>query len=109
MRALASMAIALSVLLGLALWLVVKDTTEKKIVVEVAFVIVIAVLITAASGAAACTVAKVRDGKLDFFFCGMRTKSFTLDGGTTFDLHKIGRLEVLRIWRERSSYVPNGA
>ena len=109
MRVLGGMAIAVSILLGLALWLVVKDTTEKKIAVEIAVVIIIAVLITAASIAAACTVAKVRDGKLDFFFCGMRTKSFALDGGTTFDLHKIGRVEVLRIRRERSSYVPSGA
>jgi len=102
-----SMATVLSGLLGLALWLWVKDTTEKKIAVEVAFVIVMVVLIGVVSAAAACTIARVQDGSLDFFFCGMRTRSFPLDGSTTFDLHKIGRLEILRIWQQPA--VPTGA
>jgi hypothetical protein len=38
----------------------------------------------------------------------MRTRSFELDGGTTFDLHKFRGLEVLRIWRGQAWYVPNG-
>src|ERR1044072_7799198 len=109
MRVLGGTAVVISVLLGLALWLVVKDTAEKKIAVEVAFVVVMVVLISGASIAAASTVAKVQDGKLDFRFCGVRTRSFVLDGDTTFDLHKIGRLEVLRIQRGRKWYVPNGA
>jgi hypothetical protein len=106
MRVLGTMGIVLGVLLGLALWLVVKDTTEKKIAVEVAVLIVMVVLIAVASAAAACTVARVKDGRLEFLFCGIRTRSFPLDGRTTFDLHKIGRLEILRIWRRPA--VPSG-
>jgi hypothetical protein len=104
-----SMAVVLSALLGLALWLIVKDATEKKIAVEVVFVILIAGLVSGVSAAAAFTVARVQDGRLDFFFCGVRMRSFAVDGGTTFDLHKIGRLEILRIQRGSQSYVPNGA
>jgi len=37
----------------------------------------------------------------------MRPRSFPLDGSTVFDLHKIGRLEILRIWRQPA--VPTGA
>ncbi len=109
MRMLGGMAVVVSLLLGLALWLIVKDSTEKKIAVEVAFLLLMAVLIPGVSVAAACTVAKVEDGRLDFFFCGIRTRTFALDGGTTFDLHKIGRMEVLRIQRGNRTYVPNGA
>jgi hypothetical protein len=109
MRVLGGMAVVVSVLLGLALWLVVKETTEKKIAVELAFVFLMIVLVAVVSVATACTVAKVEDGRLDFFFCGIRTRTFALDGGTTFDLHKIGRMEVLRIQRGHRTYVPNGA
>jgi intracellular sulfur oxidation DsrE/DsrF family protein len=108
-RVVGSIALVGSALLALPLWLIVKDTAETKIAVEVAYVIVGIVLITAASIAAACTVAKVQDGRLDFFFCGMRMRSFALDGDTTFDLLKIGRVNMLRIRRGTKSYVPNGA
>jgi hypothetical protein len=104
------LAVAAGVFLGLALWLIVKDTTEKKIAVELAFLIVVALPgIVFMPVAAACMVAKVQDGRLEFFFCGIRRRSFSLDGDTTFELPKIGgRLEVLTIRRGRSTYVPSG-
>ena len=73
--------------------------TPDQIAVEIAFLFVAGVIVLGASVAASCTVAKVQDGNLNFFFCGMRTRSFALDGSTVFDVHKIGRLEILRIWR----------
>src|SRR4051794_37285344 len=97
MRTLGVAGVIASILLGLALWLVVRDTTEEKLAVELASIVFLVVLVALGSIVAAATVAKVEDGRLDFFFCGVRTRSFALDGGTTFDLHKIGRLEVLRI------------
>ena len=91
--------IVASVLLGSALWLVVKETAETKIAVEIAFLVVAGVIVVGATVAASSTVAKVQDGNLKFYFCGVRMRSFALDGNTVFDVHKIGRLEILRIWR----------
>jgi len=107
MRVFGSTTVILSVLLGLALWLIVKDTTETKIVVEIAFVVLAVIAIAVVSVAVACTVAQVEEGRLDFYFCGVKTQSFALDGNTVFDLHKIGRLEILRIWR--LTVLPTGA
>jgi hypothetical protein len=104
-----SLALVGSVLLGLALWLVVKDTAATKIGVEFAFVVLAAFLVVATSIAAGSAVAKVQDDRLEFFFCGMRMRSFALDGTTSFDLKKIGRLEVLCIQRGPETYVPNEA
>lgn len=128
MRVLGGMAVVASVLLGLALWLVAKDSTDQKIAVEIAFLFVAGIIVLGATVVASCTVAKVQDGSLNFFFCGMRTRSFALDGATVFDMHRIGRLEILRIWRLNTlpvgapdretfaafvrqpiKYVPNGA
>jgi hypothetical protein len=109
MRVLGGLSFGIGALLGLAMWLFVHDTTRTKIAVEIALLMVLAMIVLAAAVAAASTVARVQDGSLDFFFCGMRMRSFAVDGSTTFDLHKIGRLEVLRIQRGPESYVPNGA
>jgi len=69
----------------------------------------VAILIPAVGLAAASAVAKMGDGRLDFFFCGVPTRSFALDGDTTFELRKIDGVEVLCIHRGPQRYVPNGA
>lgn len=86
MRILGSLLAVVCILLAFVLWLVVDDTAQTKITVEVVFVIVAALVVAGARIAAASAVAKVQDGRLDFFFGRIRTKSFALDGSTTFDL-----------------------
>lgn len=109
MRVLGSMAIAVSSLLALALWLFTSDTTAAKVAVEIRFLILMVVLVSSMAVVSACTVARVRDGKLNFYFCGIRTRSFVLDSETTFELKKIGRMAALTIRRGRSCYYPNGS
>lgn len=54
------------------------------------------------------SMAEIHDGKINFYFCGLRTRSIPLDADTTFELQKVvGRLEVLVISRGASRYVPN--
>lgn len=95
-------------LLGLALWRG-DGWTERKVGLEVAFVMFAVALVACMSVVAAFTFAKVQDGRLDFFFCGVRTRSFALDGATTFELRRIGRMETLLVRRGSLQYVPNGA
>ncbi len=95
--------------LALALWLFARGTLVTKVAVVFVYVVFGVILVTFAGFAAAATVARVTDGRLNFFFCGLRTRSIPLDGATTFELQTIGRLRVLCIRSGRSSYVPNGA
>ena len=53
--------------------------------------------------------AEIRDGRLNFYFCGIRMRSIPLDYSTHFELREMGRLKVLRIQSKGSTYVPNGA
>jgi hypothetical protein len=109
MRILGGLSAVVCGLFVLVLWLVVEDTARTKIAVGVVFVIAAAFVTATASTAAASATARAQDGKLDFFFCGIRTKSFALDGNTTFNLEKFGPFQVLRIHRGRQSYSHNGA
>jgi hypothetical protein len=108
-RVLGSLFVVAFAVYALATRLFVKKTTEVDMALEVALMVFVALLVPGIGVAAMCTVARVHDGKLEFFFFGIRTKSFPLDGGTMFDLHKAGRVEMVRILREHRSYVPSGA
>ncbi|SRR5258706_9666349 len=59
-------------LLGLALWLFVKDTLVTKVAVGLLYVVLAILGLAFVSIAAAFTVAQVREGKLNFHFavCG---------------------------------------
>ena len=56
------------------------------------------------------TVARVQNGMLNCFFCGVRTRTIPLDSTTTFQIRQYGRLPVLVITAlGKRGYVPNGA
>ena len=95
-------------LLALGLWIFVKDTTLTKVAVGIAFFIVATAIFVCSVAAAAFSVAEVHDGRLTFFFLGLRTRSFSLDDGTTYEVKNIGRTQILIICRGKSTYVPNG-
>jgi hypothetical protein len=92
-----------------AMWIFAKNSTiGTKVAVTFAMITVACLVALSASIASSFTVAEVRNGRLNFYFCGMRTRSISVDAPTTFELSKYGRLEVLRIRSGGSSYVPNG-
>jgi hypothetical protein len=108
LRTIGAAGVVAEAFLVLALWLVVKDSFETKVAVAFAGALVMSVIVLFAAAMAAFTVAEVRSGRLNFSFCGMPTRSFGLNEGTTFEVRTLGRLEVLTITCERTSYVPNG-
>ena len=64
--------------LALALWLFVRETLVTKIAVVFIYLVFGVVLVAFAALAAATTVARVTDGRLDFSFCGVRMRSIAL-------------------------------
>lgn len=96
-------------LLTAALWLCVNDGSATQIAVSFLMVIVAGVILLCACVASSTTIAEVRDGRLNFYFCGIRTRSISLDASTMFELRTIGRLKVLSIQSSGLDYVPNGA
>jgi hypothetical protein len=92
------------------LWVFVNGSSATKMAVSLAIVVFMGVVTLCACVAAATTIAAVRGRRLNFYFCGVRTRSVPLDASTAFELRTIGgRLEVLVIRSGGSSYVPNGA
>ena len=102
--------IATGVIMSL-MWLFAnRSSVETKIVVSIAMITLAVVTTLLVCIASSFTIAEVRHARLNFYFCGIRTQSIPLDGPTTFvELRKIGRLEVLSIHTNGSTYVPNGA
>jgi hypothetical protein len=96
-------------LITLSFWLFAKNPPAIKIAVNLAFIAIAGIFTLCASVASSSAIAEVRHGRLNFYFCGMRTRSIPLDALTMFELRTIGRLRVLSIRSGGSSYVPNGA
>jgi hypothetical protein len=91
------------------LWIFAKDSVATKIAASVAMLALAGIGVVCICVASAFAVAEIRDDRLSFYFCGIRTRSIALDESTFFELRKIGRLEILRICSNGSRYVPNGA
>lgn len=96
-------------LFSLAGWSFAKRTLVDKIAHVIAFFIICIALLACATVAAVFSVARVQNGKLEFSFCGLRTRSFLIDQDTTFEISKRGRLKFLKIRRGKLCYVPSGA
>jgi hypothetical protein len=94
--------------LAVALGLLVKEPSATRVAIAVAITALAAVFVVAMSAAAATAMAQVRERRLNFYFCGLRMRSFPLDASLEFELRKIGRLEVLAIHCGASRYFPNG-
>jgi uncharacterized membrane protein YbhN (UPF0104 family) len=98
-----------NLLLLSGLWLFAKNSSATKIAVSAAMIGFAGVVLLCACLGSSFTIAEVRDRRLNFYFCGIRTRSIPLDASTVFELRTIGRLKVLSIRSSGSSYVPNGA
>jgi len=96
-------------LIILGLWLFAKDSFERKLAGTIAIVLVAGVILLGACVTACFTVAEVRDRRLNFYCCGIRTRSILLTDATCYELSRIGRLSILCIRFDGLRYVPNGA
>jgi hypothetical protein len=102
------MAIVISLPMA-GLWLIAKSSFATKIAVSISVLVFAGVVLLCACVASSFAIAEVRNCRLNFYFCGVRTRSIPLNGSTLFELRKMGRLRVLRIHSSGSTYVPNGA
>jgi hypothetical protein len=93
----------------IGLWLFAKNSFATKVMVTVAMLVLAAIGVLCMCVLSACAVAEIRDGRLNFYLCSIRTRSISLDNSTHFELRKMGRLEVLCIQSNGSTYVPYGA
>jgi hypothetical protein len=97
-------------LIMLLMWLFAKNSSfGTKIVVSLAMIAFACVATLLLCVASSFTIAEVRNQTLNFYFFGMRTRSIPLEGSTSFELRKMGRMKVLCIQSRGSTYVPNGA
>jgi hypothetical protein len=108
-RALLTFACLAAVPLAVALGLLIKEHTARRVGIAVAITVLIAMFVVCMAAVAASSVARVRQGRLNFYFFGLRTRSFPLDANLEFELRKIGRLQIMVIHCGASRYVPNGA
>jgi hypothetical protein len=92
----------------IGLWLFAKNAPATKIVVSILMLVLAGIVLLCACVASSFTIVEVRNGSLNFYFCGIRTRSFPLDASTTFELRTIRRFKLLSIESSGSSYVPNG-
>jgi hypothetical protein len=93
----------------LGLWLIAKSSSTTKIVVSVLILVFAGIVLLCACVASSFAIAEIRNRRLNFYFCGVRTRSILLNDSTIFELRKMGRLKVLCIQSSGSTYVPNGA
>ena len=98
-----------AVVLALALWFFVNASAATKVTVWIALIAFAMIVTLCASIASASAAAQVQNGRLNFSFCGIRTRSIPLNAITTFELRTRGRLRLLIITSGTSTYVPNGA
>jgi hypothetical protein len=97
-------------LIILAMWVFAKNSSVgAKIAVSFAMIAIAGAITLFACISSTFTIAEVRNRRLNFYFCGWRTRSIPVDAPTIFELRGIGRLKVLSIQSGRLSYVPNGA
>lgn len=108
-RVMGGLTIFLACILALAFWLFVKNSRATRIAVWLACVGLGGLATLSVAIISKYTMAEIHDGKINFYFCGLRTRSIPLDADTTLELRKVGRLKILVITRGSSSYVPNGA
>lgn len=108
-RSMGGVTIFLACMMALAFWLFVKDSRAIRIAVWLVFVGLGCLATICMAIISRYTMAEIHDGKINFYFCGLRTRSIPLDADTTLELRKVGRLKMLVINRGPSSYVPNGA
>lgn len=92
----------------LAIWLSAKDSALTRVAAMFALVVMSSVILLCACVASSFTYAEVRDRELLFYFCGIRTRSFLLDGSIMFEDRTFGRCSCVVIRSNGSSYVPNG-
>jgi len=95
--------------LGLGgMWHFARDPIATKLAVTLTSVAVAVAAVAVVSVIAASSVARVRDGRLEFSVLGVRTRSFSLDNEqTTFETRRLGRLRTLMIISAGRTYVPN--
>jgi len=91
------------------LWYFAKASTGIKIAVSVSILVFAGIVLLCACVASSFAIAEIRNRRLNFYFCGIRTRSFSLDDSTFFELRQMGRLKILCIQSNGSRYVPNGA
>lgn len=90
------------------LWLFAKNPFPTKVVVSIAMLVLAGIGVLFMCVLSALAIAQVQNGRINFYLCGIRTRSIPLGDSTSFELHKIGRLKVPRIQSNGSTYVPNG-
>ena len=108
-RSMGGLTLFLACFLALAFWLVVKGSRATKIAVGLACVGLGGLATVCVAIIAKYTMAEIHDGKINFFFCGLKTRSIPLDAGTAFHPKKVGRTGFLVITCGGRDYVPNGA
>jgi len=108
-RSMGGLTILLACMMALNFWLFVKDSRATRIAVWLACVGLGGLATLSVAIVSKYTVAEIHDGKINFYFCGLRTRSIPLDAGATFQLKKVGRTGFLVITRGGRDYVPNGA
>jgi len=108
-RLMGGLTLFLACFLALAFWLFVKSSRTTRIAVWLACVGLGGLATLSVAIISKYTMAEIHDGKINFYFCGFRTRSFPLDAGTAFQLKKVGRTGFLVITRAGRDYVPNGA
>jgi hypothetical protein len=91
------------------LWLFAKSSFAAKVLASVALLVLAGIGVLCMCVLSAFAIAEVQSGRINFYFFGIRTRSIPLDDSTFFELRKMGRLKVLSIQSNGSTYVPNGA
>ncbi len=101
---------AIFIALGIAaMWIFVTDSLNTKIIASLSMFVVAAVILLCTCVTSYFAVVEIRDRKLSFYFCGIRTRSIPLNPLVMFDFLRTGRIESLVIVSGRSRYVPNSA
>lgn len=98
------------IVIAIAMWTFAREPFAIKVDVVVMLFCLAGIGTAVVSLLASLTVARVHNGRLNFSFCGVRTRSIPLDSTTTFQMRLVGRrMRVLVITSGGRSYVPNGA